>query len=81
MNRVNTLDRLPIRFHRLQLIRDVDPLENQDAAFRLDFTHGLRSQATTAGIDSTRLQRAPEGSRQSAARGRDDIIQRRGVRL
>src|SRR5258708_5364001 len=72
---------MPIRFRRLQLVRDVNSLENQDAAFRLHFTDGLRSQATPASIYSTRLQRAPEGSRQSAARGGDDVIQRRGVRL
>ena len=54
----------------------MDPLENQDAAFRLDFTDGLRSQATPASIYSTRLQRAPEGSRQSAAGSCDDVIKR-----
>jgi hypothetical protein len=47
----------------------------------LDLTDGLAREAVAIGPDLARLQRAPEGSRQSAGGGRDDVIERGRARL
>ena len=58
----------------------MDPLDDQDLAVLLDLTDGLRSEVSSACIDSTRLQRAPEGPGQSAGRGGYHVVECRGIR-
>jgi hypothetical protein len=58
----------------------VDALQDQDAVLQFHFTGDVTHQPSTAGINAARLQRAPEGSGQSAAGGGHDIIQGGGAR-
>lgn len=61
---------------------DVDATDHEYAIFGfLDFTDGLAAQAVAIGLDPARLQRASEGSRQSAGHSGDDVVEGRGVRL
>ncbi len=52
----------------------MDAFDHQDAVVDLDLAGGLPDKTAVACIDVTRLQRAPEGSRQSAAGSCDDVI-------
>jgi hypothetical protein len=61
----------------LQQIAHVDALDHQDAVLDLDLPARLPNKTAFACVDVTRLQRAAEGSRQSATRGGHDVIQRR----
>lgn len=61
---------------------DVDATDHEYAIFGfLDFTDGLAAQAVAIGLDPARLQRASEGSRQSAGHSGGDVVEGRGVRL
>jgi len=48
---------------------------------QFDFTDRFAGQPLAVSPDVARLQRAPEGPRQSAGRGGDDVVERRGARL
>jgi hypothetical protein len=71
------LSGLPDCLRRHQAHGDVDSADDQDTFFGLDLTGNFRSQLAVAGIDLTRFQRASEGARQSAAGGRDRVVERR----
>ncbi len=60
-------------------VRDMDPLDHENVVLELDLADRLACQPALARIDTTRLQRAPEGAGQSAARGGDDVVECRGV--
>ncbi len=65
----------------LQVVPHVDAADDQHLAVQLDLAGRFRGQPTLAGGDPARLQRATKGSRQSPRGGRDDVVQRGGVRL
>ena len=58
-----------------------DALDDQRVSLELDLTNCFGTETTVSGGDAPCFQGAPEGADQSTARGRDDIIQRCGVRL
>ena len=61
---------------RLQMESDVNPPDHQDAFFQFHFAGRIRHQAIARGTDFARLQRAPEGTRQSTGRTGDDVVDR-----
>ena len=63
----------------LQQIAHVDSLDHEDTVVDLDLAGRLPDKTAVASVDVTRLQRASEGSRQSAAGGGDDVVERRGA--
>ena len=63
-----------------QFIRHMNAFDDQDLAFLLDLTHRFGSEAPIACVDAARLQRAPEGPGQSPGRGRNEVIERCGIR-
>jgi len=73
---VHALRRLSMRFFRLESQPDVNSFNDQDLVLQLDLAHGLRNQALVRCIDLTRFQRAPEGSRKSTGRCRDNASER-----
>jgi len=60
-------------------VGDADPLDDEDVVLELDLADRLARQPALARVDSTRLQRAPEGAGQSAAGGGDDVVEGGGV--
>ena len=66
---------------RLQMIDNMDSPDHQHPVFFFYLARDLSRQPATAGVNFARLQRAPEGSRQSTSGGGDDIIDGSGVRL
>ncbi len=81
MNRVRALRRFsPVRV-KPQVIRHVDATDHQHVAFLLDFADGVRAEPALAGRNPARLQRASERAGQSAGGGRNEVVQRRRVRL
>ncbi len=77
---VNALDGLAMIARGAQLVRHADSLEHQDAVVQFHLADDLAGQTSLARIDMTRLQRASEGAEQSATRGGDHVVDRRGVR-
>jgi hypothetical protein len=72
--------RLPVVvFDAADPVGDVDPLDDQNPAVLLDLTDRRRCEVTGACVDAARLQRAPEGSRQSTAGRSDQVVEGRGV--
>lgn len=81
VHRVHALNRFTRLGRSLQVVDDVNASYDQDLILRLYLARHLRRQALAARVDLARLQRAPEGSRESTASGGNDVIERRGVRL
>jgi hypothetical protein len=61
-----------------QRVADVDSLDHEHAVLDLDLAGRFCSEASFAGVDLARLQRTPEGARQSARGGGDDVVERGG---
>jgi len=59
----------------------MDAPDNQYIFLQFNFTHGFGYQAIMRSSDVTRFQRASESAGQSTSGSRDDVVQRRGVRL
>jgi hypothetical protein len=78
---MHALRRLSMRFFRLESQPDVNSSYDEDIVLQLDLAHGLRNKALVRCIDLTRFQRAPEGSRKSTGRCRDNIVQGGGMGL
>lgn len=70
-----------LRRHAFEREEDVDAAENEHAFFHLYFAVRDRCQVAAARRNPARLQRASKGAEQSAARSRDDVIQRRRMRI
>jgi len=66
--------------YALECVRDMDAFDDQDLAVSLDLASSVRDQVPTGCVDAARLQRAPEGSRQSTAGGGDNVVDRGGIR-
>jgi len=59
----------------------VDSLDDQHLPFELDLSGRLAKEEPFTSRDLTRLQRASKGPDQSTRRGRDHVVERRGVRF
>ena len=62
-----------------QMIAHVDAPNDQDLAVQLDLACSLGPEPAVPGWDPARLQRAPEGSSESAGRRGHDVVERRRV--
>ena len=60
-----------------QTIADVDPLDHEDPILFFDFSPHSGRESSVACRYPARLQRASEGTGQSATRGGHDVIERR----
>jgi hypothetical protein len=67
---------MPILRHR-QLVVDRDALDHEDVVLGLDLSDRLNLEPFALDLDLTRLQRAGESARQSAAGGGHDIVEGR----
>lgn len=63
-----------------QRIRHMDPSDHQDLAVLFDLAYDRSDECPTACIDVTRLQRASEGTGQSAPCRGDEVVDCRCVR-
>lgn len=72
---------LALTLVRGQVIGDMDALNDQDVAVFFDLAYRLGRKVPLAGRNFARLQRAPEGAGQSATRRRNQVVQRRCVRI
>ena len=78
---VDPFGRLPVFGSRFQVHADMDAADHQNPVFGFDLAHGVGGQAVSGGGYLARLQRATQGSRQSARGRRDNVVERRRVRL
>ena len=70
-----------LRRAALERVVDPNPLYDEHAILDLDVPFGIRRQVALPSLDPARLQRASQCSGQSTGCGRDDVIERRRVRL
>jgi hypothetical protein len=78
---VDALDLLaPVVGDAAQPVGHDDALDDQRRVLQNDLADRLDVEVIPVNIDVTRFQRAGKGARQSPARGRDDIVQRRRAR-
>lgn len=73
------LDCLPHLRRYVNAISHCNPLDHEDAVPIEDLTDCLGFVVLRIDFDLTRFQRACEGARQSAAGGRNDVVQGRRV--
>ena len=78
---MHAFGRFPLVRQRLQMEPDVNPPDHQDTFFLFHFTGYFGDQPVAGRTDLTRLQRAPECSRQSTGRAGDDVIDGGCMRL
>lgn len=57
MDAVRSPSRLLLPWLHLQMVRDVNPADDEDAAFALDLSHRVRREPALARGDLARLQR------------------------
>lgn len=76
------VDGLPVDVRiDLEAVGHVDAFDDEDAVLDLDLTDGFGTETTVSRRDAARLERATQRARESAARGRHDVVERRGVGL
>ena len=75
------LDRGQLAFVGGQPVGDMDAPDDQDLVLQLDLADRVCLETTVSGGDAARLQRAPEGSGQSAGGRGHQVVQGGGVRL
>jgi hypothetical protein len=63
----------------MQLVANSDSLDHQYLVLDDDVAFSVAREPTSARLDPARLQRAPEGARESTRGGGDDIIERSSV--
>lgn len=78
---VRSLRGLPLVPTKLQMIPNVNPLDHEHFVFRLNLPSDFRKQPAVARGNLARLQRAPEGARESPAGRGHDVIKGGCVRL
>jgi len=76
---VHSLDDFTVDPLAPQFVVDVNPLDDQDLALEFDLSPSLTGEPALTCLYLARLQRAPEGSRQSPAGGGDNVVQRGGI--
>jgi hypothetical protein len=81
MNPVDTLDDIRVGVMRRQPIMDMNSSDDEDAILRLHLSADFADEPTLARRNLARLQRAPEGSGQSATGGSHHIVDRRCMGL
>jgi len=80
MEAVDSLDGLEIFvLGASQVVGDVNPFHYQDLSFQLDLPDRCRGEVSVACVDATRLQRASEGSSQSASGCRHQVVDSGGI--
>jgi hypothetical protein len=77
---VDAFDLVPPVVWHGEAIADCDPLDHENAVALEDLAGGLDFVALRVDFDLTRLQRAGEGARQSAARRGYHVVERRRTR-
>lgn len=60
-------------------VMGMNPLDDENPVLEFDLTGDLGDEASMRSVDSTRLQRAPEGAGESPTGGRHDVVQGRRV--
>ena len=80
-NAVDASRGFPIGLFSLQLQSNMDAPDDQYVFLKFNFTYCFGYEAIIRGIYVTRFQRASEGAGKSTSGGRDDVIERRGVRF
>ncbi len=80
MKGVGSLGCFALFVPQAQPVGDVYAADHQYASFGFHFAHGLRGEPSFTRRNLARLQRAPEGSGESARRRGDQVIQGRRVR-
>ena len=78
---VHPLRRLLLGTRGFEAEADMDSADHQDLTFQFDLPHHLGGEPFVRCRDLTRLQRASKGPGQSAAGGRNQVIQRGGMGL
>ena len=76
---VRPLNGLPASFRSHQAHGHMDPADNQNTFFGLDFTPHFGGKLAVAGINLTRFQRASKSAHHSTSGGSDDIVDRGSV--
>ena len=76
----HSLGRLALRGIQPQVIRHVNPADDEHLPVQLHLPDRVRRQPALSGRDPARLQRAPEGAGESPCRRSHDVVQRRGSR-
>ena len=79
VQRVHPLDDLGIDALGAELVVHVNAPDHQDLAVELDLTGGFADEFPPACIYPARLQRAPEGPRQSPTGGGNHVVEGRRV--
>ena len=74
---VDSVHRLPVLLPRQDPVHDVDPSNHQDPVVLFDLPPHVGVEVSLTGFDPARLQRASEGTDQSATGGGHDVVQRR----
>ena len=65
----------------LQLQANMDAADDEHTLIFLNFAYGFTPQPSFRSINLTRFQRASEGSSESTSGGRDDVVERRRMRI
>lgn len=81
MQAVDALDHILLIGADTQTIRDEDPTQDEHALLHFDLSLGLADELISHCPNPARFQRAAKCPYQSTARRRDDVIQRRRMRL
>lgn len=79
MNLMHPLDGLLRRVGRHELVYDVDPLDDEHAAFKLDLAESIRGELLDFCI--ARCQRAGKGAGQSTCCCGDNVVEQSGILL
>ena len=81
MSGQHTLDRRALLLVGREVIGDRDTPDHQDCAVDVNLTDHIGPDLLGAGRDMARFQRAGKRAQQSPTCGRDQVVQRRGVRM
>ncbi len=81
MSRMGTHRGIALLRRKPQMVGDVNTAHDQDTTILFDLTNCLGYQASFAGRNLARFQRAPEGASQSARRSSHQVVQGRSMRL
>lgn len=76
---MHPLDGVAMLLVRFEVVGDEYPSDHQDLAVLADLTSDVGLELAAACVDPTRLQRAPEGSDQSAPGRRDHVVEGSGM--
>jgi hypothetical protein len=75
---MHALHGVAVLLARPEVVRDVDAANDEHAVVLADLAPYVRAEVSLAGLDPARLQRASEGSGQSAACRGHHVVERGG---